>query len=297
MNLSKPSKEQLKTTLKAIGLMPLARAIYRRRFAMSHYARQIAYIKRWAWLDTEDSNFYYKLTSRNRDQLAHTVAAVSGAPYIEITRYFDELESDNELRAHIKRGISSAGYGKDIQVEFGRRLGWYAFIRCLKPQVIIETGVDHGVGACVITSALMRNAAEGHAGRYYGTELRESAGKLLGGEYAHFGQILYGDSIESLQQFDQTIDLFINDSDHSADYEYREYQTIVGKLSPNGLILGDNSHVTDKLSRFSTEQGRHFLFFAEQPADHWYPGAGIGISFSQTMAQATFRRSPIVSTP
>lgn len=245
MNLSKSSKERLKTALKAIGLMPLARAIYRRRFAMSHYARQIAHIKRWTWLDTEDSNFYYKLTSRNRDQLAQAVAAVSGAPYIEITRYFDELDSDHELREHIKRGISSAGYGKDIQVEFGRRLGWYAFIRCLKPQVIIETGLDHGVGACEITSTLMRNDAEGHAGRYYGTELRESA----------------------------------------------------GKLSPNCLILGDNSHVTDKLSPFSTEQGRHFIFFDEQPADHWYPGAGIGISFSKAMAQATFRRSPIVSAP
>lgn len=75
------------------------------------------------------------------------------------------------------------------------------------------------------------------------------------------------------------MDLFINDSDHSSDYEYKEYQVIRDKLSSNAVILGDNSHVTESLSRFSHESGRQFLFFKEIPANHWYPGAGIGISF------------------
>lgn len=30
---------------------------------------------------------------------------------------------------------------------------------------------------------------------------------------------------------------------------------------------------------FSRQYGRSFLMFKEQPKDHWYPGAGIGISF------------------
>ena len=75
------------------------------------------------------------------------------------------------------------------------------------------------------------------------------------------------------------IDLFINDSDHSASYEYREYQSIKNKLSPKALILGDNSHVTDELLKFSIENDRNFVLFREEPKDHWYPGAGIGISF------------------
>lgn len=282
--LSGPTKQRLKSILSSVGLMPIARGIYRRQYGLSHYADKIAFIKRWAWLDTEDSNFYYRLTDMNRDQLAQTVAAVTGAAPARVLDYFAELEGDDGLRAHIKRGIASACYGRDIQVEFGRRLGWYAFIRVLKPRVVVETGVDHGVGACVITSALMKNASEGHLGRYYGTELRPDAGQLLSGEYARFGQILYGDSIETLRTFDQAIDIFINDSDHSADYEYREYQTVLGKLSENSLVLGDNSHATDKLSRFSTDQGRSFIFFAEKPEGHWYPGAGIGISFRGAMS-------------
>ena len=75
------------------------------------------------------------------------------------------------------------------------------------------------------------------------------------------------------------IDLFINDSDHLASYEYQEYQTIKNKLSPKALILGDNSHVTNKLLKFSIENDRNFVLFREEPKDHWYPGAGIGISF------------------
>ncbi|MBX3611676.1 MAG: class I SAM-dependent methyltransferase [Hydrogenophaga sp.] len=283
-NLSGKTKLRLKSLISAVGLMPIARVIYRRQYGMSHYADKIAFIKRWAWLDTEDSNFYYRLTEMNRDQLAQTVATVTGVTPTQVLGYFAELEGDDRLREHIKSGISSARYGRDIRVEFGRRLGWYAFIRVLKPRVVIETGVDHGVGACVITSALMMNASEGKEGRYYGTELRPDAGKLLSGDYARFGQVLYGDSIETLQKFDQPIDIFINDSDHSADYEYREYQVILDKLAPESLILGDNSHATDKLSRFSAEQQRSFLFFAEKPLDHWYPGAGIGISFRRGVA-------------
>jgi hypothetical protein len=82
------------------------------------------------------------------------------------------------------------------------------------------------------------------------------------------------------------VDLFINDSDHSADYEYREYQVIAPKLSANAVILGDNAHTNDKLARYSEETGRSYLFFKEDPAEHWYPGGGIGFSFLPPRAPA-----------
>jgi hypothetical protein len=31
------------------------------------------------------------------------------------------------------------------------------------------------------------------------------------------------------------------------------------------------------LAKYSNEQGRKFLFFKEEPLNHWYPGAGIDI--------------------
>jgi len=86
-------------------------------------------------------------------------------------------------------------------------------------------------------------------------------------------------SISSLLAFTTKIDLFINDSDHSADYEYNEYSTIKDLIDENSIILGDNSHCTNKLSQFSLENSRDFIFFNEVPLNHWYPGAGIGISY------------------
>jgi hypothetical protein len=248
---------------------------------MSYYSRQLNFIKTWIWKDTEDANFYYKLTALNQDQLGQTIASVTNISYPKICEYFAELESDTDLRKHIKAGIATAEYGKDIAVDFGRRLGWYAFIRAMKPKIVVETGVDHGVGSCVITSALIKNETEGSPGYYYGTDINPAAGQLLIGKYCQYGKIMYGDSIASLKQLNENIDIFINDSDHSPDYEYCEYQEIKNKLSANALILGDNSHATEKLSQFSRETGRKFLFFAEKPANHWYPGAGIGISFTE----------------
>ena len=75
----------------------------------------------------------------------------------------------------------------------------------------METSVDKGLGACVLTAALIRNSKEGYPGRYYGTEINPEAGYLLQEEYAEFGEILWGDSIESLKKFDKKIDMFIHD--------------------------------------------------------------------------------------
>jgi hypothetical protein len=125
----------------------------------------------------------------------------------------------------------------------------------------------------------MRNLGEGHPGRYVGTDINPRKGYLLTGEYARHGQVLYGDSIESLRTLTDPIDLFINDSDHSAQYEAREYETIENKLSERAVVLGDNANITDELLKFAERSGRQFLYFAEEPKDHWYRGDGIGAAF------------------
>lgn len=154
---------------------------------------------------------------------------------------------------------------------------WYTIVRATKPDIVVETGVDQGMGAVVLCAALRRNALEGHAGKYFGTDLNPHAGYFLQGEYAKFGKILYGDSLKSLETLDK-IDLFINDSDHSASYEKAEYELVRDKLTPGAIILGDNAHVTSELAEFSMRYGRRFIYFAEEPENHWYRGASVGIS-------------------
>lgn len=243
---------------------------------------KISLLIRKSFSTGEFTNLTYDLTEKNLRYLAHTLNHVTGRPVAEIAGYMNEARNDAALKAHLNQSLVKHGMPsrQDVECVFGRRLGWYALTRILHPRVIIETGVDKGHGSILLCAALLRNAKEGHPGKYYGTDINPSAGWLLSGEYANVGKILYGDSLKSLNAFAERIDMFINDSDHSADYEYREYQAVREKLSPNAVILGDNAHVTDKLCNFSEETGRQFAFFKEEPADHWYAGAGLGISYT-----------------
>ena len=249
-----------------------------------YFGRQTRALRPIIFATGETHNFTYDLTDENLRYLAEMIAVATEKSPAQIEKYIEEALDDRDLRAHFDAKM--AAYDgqkspKNVKSPFGRRLGWYAVARAIKPHVIIETGVERGHGALLLCAALLQNEKEGVKGKYFGTDINPQAGWLLSGKYSAVGKILVGDSIESLSGFAGTVDLFINDSDHSAEYEGREYEVIAPKLSAKAILLGDNSHVTDKLAVFSRKTGRNFIMFHEKPKDHWYPGAGIGISFPQ----------------
>ncbi len=265
--------------LKGIWFLNFFRRIH---LASTYYNKRYLQIAKWGFASNEDTNFTYHLTKSNLKCLAHTLAVVTKLDYPTLMGYIEEIESNHVLKQKIVDIINSTEAGKfaDKEIRFGRRIGWYAIARAIKPKVIVETGVDKGLGSVVLCEALSKNREEGFDGRYYGTDINPKAGYLLHGMGHDNGKILYGDSIESLKDFTEKIDLFINDSDHSSVYEYEEYLAISPLLTPNTIILGDNSHITDKLASFSLETDRKFLLFREEPSNHWYPGGGIGISYN-----------------
>lgn len=283
-------KEKAKPFVLKSGVSRFALVPIRLSTALGYFTPQLKRVLTWSLSSRETANFTFDLTRENCEYLAHTISAITGVPYSEAMGYLDELQGDDALKRHVIEGTRKGPmrHCADERCAFGRRLGWYAFVRILKPRVVVETGVDKGLGAVTLCAALMRNAAEGFAGRYFGTDKDPDAGFLLTEPYNRVGEILYGDSIQSLRSIPE-IDIFINDSDHSAEYERREYDIVAPKLGSNGLILGDNSHCTDVLAKFSAERGRQFIFFHEQPKDHWYPGAGIGISFVRNTLYASDR--------
>lgn len=258
----------------------------RAKAALSYFLGPLSYLVKWLFKSKETTNYTYDLEETNKRYLASLIADITGTSADDVSAYFKEIEEDEELKEHIVDSTKKSEWAflADTKVRYGRRIGWYALVRIMKPGIVFETGVDKGLGACVLSSALKKNKEEGFEGRYYGTDINSSAGYLLSGDYKEHGIILYGDSIESLKKFDGLIDLFINDSDHSAAYEFEEYKTITKKLSSRAIILGDNAHCTNKLLEYSLETKRNFIFFQERPAAHWYPGAGIGISFKRLQA-------------
>lgn len=270
---------------KLIRLPVLGRVLlflFRILIVLNHLKTNLFGTISWLFKSNEATNFTYSLTSLNRRYLAAFLSQVTGAQIAEAMKYFEEIENDEQLRRHIVETTSKSDWAilADPIPQYARRIGWYAAVRILKPRVVVETGVDKGLGSCVLAAAVKRNAEEGHEGIYYGTDINPEAGYLFTAPYNEYGKILVDDSIKSLKKLAGPIDLFINDSDHSADYEYDEYLTIEDKLSDKAVIFGDNSHCTDRLIQFAEKTGRRFLFFKEETRRHWYEGAGIGAAFT-----------------
>jgi hypothetical protein len=196
-------------------------------------------------------------------------------PVDEGRRYVAELDADEDLRRHLEQAIT--GDRLADRPAYGRRAGWYALVRILRPTLVVESGIDKGLGTCVLAAAVERNVAEGHAGRVVGLDINPAAGAFVTGRYAPFVDLMYRDSLESIRHLD-SIAMFLHDSNHSREHEVAEFQALSGRLADGAVVLSDNSHLTDALPAFAEETGRRFLFFAEEPDDHWYPGGGIGLA-------------------
>jgi predicted O-methyltransferase YrrM len=159
---------------------------------------------------------------------------------------------------------------------FDRRIGWYSIVRTTRPSVVVETGAEKGLGSLMLAEALLKNRFV----RLITIDMEPSSGLLIGEEYGGVIRRVIDDSLSANSNIDQIdqIDLFIHDSDHSAEHEAHEFDLLSTRLSDGGIVLSDNSHVTTELTKWSFRHGRRFIYFAEQPLNHWYPGAGIGVS-------------------
>jgi hypothetical protein len=52
-------------------------------------------------------------------------------------------------------------------------------------------------------------------------------------------------------------------------------------LRADAIVLSDNAHDSAALSHWAEATGRHYLFFKEQPINHWWPGDGIGVAWTK----------------
>lgn len=254
----------------------------RRKFAEKYYEDKISLLISWSKKRTENYNFYYELTDKNVNDLCHLLATIWDCKVESVRNYASELIQDKLIRRHIQDEFLNDPNMRDAEIAFARRLGWYIIIRLQKPKIVVETGVHQGVGAVVISSALLRNRAEGFQGEYLGVDIETIAGVLFKPPYDSTGQIVISDSIEFMKTFQKKVDLFISDSDHTENYEMAEYESFIPLLNSNSVILSDNSHANSVLADFSEKYNRPYIFFKEDPLNHWYPGAGIGISLPST---------------
>jgi predicted O-methyltransferase YrrM len=259
----------------------LALFLYRIKLIVSHFFNLIPGALRWLKNSREITNFTYNLTPYNVEYLIAFIANITEIPFDTIKNYAGEALQDHQLAAHVMKftSLHENYYMADSDLKWGRQLAYYIFVRALKPKIVVETGVDKGLGAIVVAAALMRNKNEGYDGHYFGTDINPKAGYLFTGPYATYGEILVGDSVESLKKLNFPINLFIFDSMRTSQYEALEYQTIKDKLETGSIILTTFAHGSDELLKFSLETHRRYLSFRERPLNHYYPGGEIGAAF------------------
>lgn len=273
---------QFRRALARSRLAPAAAFPKRLLRVARHDARVLGVSARWLFTSREHHNYTYDLTRLSREHLAWFVSLTCDVPVKQVRAYLAEIESDDTLRGHIERATAtSARRGlADRRVRYARRIGWYAIVRATRPGHVVETGVDKGLGTCVLASALLRNTAEGDPGRLTSLDINPEAGYLARAEpWASVVDLVIGDSIASITALDRPVDIFLHDSDHSVTHERREFEAIEAKLAPGALLLTDNVTMTNVLAEHAERTGRRFLAYRETPARHWFPGDGIGAAW------------------
>jgi hypothetical protein len=279
MTLEKASSKAVLKTLSRRGPLRVLKRLYT---AMAAIGPKVYGAVRWSFSRTEDSNFYYALEPQSESNLAHSLATIFGVSKSQVLLYFSELKTSSNL-LEAQNALREADFGmRHSSLEPGRRLVWYAVARILKPRVILETGVHQGLGAFALCMALDRNHQEtGERGKYFGTDLRSNAGALVrSSKFKQLFHLLEGDSIDSIQTLDEEVELYVSDSDHFEGYESKELLVTAPKLGPKSVVISDNSHATSVLSDWSDKVGRKFTFLEERPNNHWYRGAGVGLSYT-----------------
>ncbi|MGW5560280.1 O-methyltransferase [Micromonospora sp. NPDC003944] len=273
---------QLRRAIARTPLAPVAAFPKRLARVARHDAKVLRASARWLVTSREHHNYTYELTTLSRHHLTWFVSVVCDIPVQQVRGYVAEIESDDVLRHHIEQATATAARRglADRKVRYARRVGWYAIVRATKPAHVVETGVDKGLGTCVLASALLRNAQEGHPGRVTSLDINPEAGYLARvAPWSEVVDLVIGDSIASIGALDRPVDLFLHDSDHSRAHEKREFDAVEAKLAPGAILLTDNVTSTNVLAEQAERTGRRFLAYRESPANHWYPGDGIGVAW------------------
>ncbi|MEW2432201.1 class I SAM-dependent methyltransferase [Micromonospora sp. NPDC047644] len=273
---------KLRRAVARTPLAPIAAFPKRLRTVARHDVKVLRRSARWLLTSREHHNYTYDLTSLSRNHLAWFVSVVCDIPVKQVRAYLGEIESDDGLRQHLLAAIAASDRRglADKEIRYARRIGWYAIVRATRPTHVVETGVDKGLGSVVLASALLRNAQEGHPGRVTSLDINPEAGYLARvAPWSEVVDLVIGDSIASIGALDRPVDLFLHDSDHSRAHEKREFDAVEPKLAPGAILLTDNVTSTNVLAEHAERTGRRFLAYRETPANHWYPGDGIGVAW------------------
>jgi len=184
-------------------------------------------------------------------------ATVPGFSHIMEGRIF--IEQYAEDKARLYQAQYNPGWVNLTDAQF-----LYWAVRRLKPKVIVQTGLSNGLSCAFMMLALAQNGPEGKLygidlphifnphdpfwtkkGENYGVMIPEGrrSGWLVPDIYRDRFEVQIGDAKELLPGLVdrlERLDLFFHDSDHTYEHMMFEYEEVMRKLAPGGVIMADD---------------------------------------------------------
>lgn len=76
--------------------------LYRARTSLTYFHKPLSRLLIWLFKSKETTNFTYDLEETNKRYLASLIADITNERFDVILSFINEIDEDNELRAHIK---------------------------------------------------------------------------------------------------------------------------------------------------------------------------------------------------
>jgi Methyltransferase domain len=230
---------------------------------------------RFVLASPEPDNYTYEIA--NEAELAAWAAGVARCDDAAARTLVEEPSRDAELADRLRSATAHHWLWTKQSPPFGKRLGWYALARALRPRRVIEIGAHDGLGSMLLLRALELNERDGFPGTLVSFDVNPAAGWLV--REHPLWQLRIQSSHEGLPDVlspDVPVDMLVYDGWHTFEAEYADLRMAADHLSSDGVLISDDAQVTRALAHLSEELGFVYSEFQEVPVDHFYPGAMLG---------------------
>lgn len=236
-------------------------------------------------LDPEVDNYTYELA--NRDELAPFLAEALGIPLARAESLVAEAEADEELNDRLTRRVRFR-FDTKRRLHLGRRAIWFAVVRQLRPALVVECGVQEGLGTLVLLRALELNAEEGSPGRLVSIDPLANAGWLVPGRLRAGWTFVNARSEDGLEPTlaGERVDLLLSDSGGSYERELAEYETALRHASDSLVLIAGAGDQTPALRHFGERHGFTYRYFQDRPKDHFFRGGGTAVAVRSAAGSA-----------
>lgn len=214
----------------------------------------------------------------NRDSL-HSAMIHRAARHLLGKRYrldawtgaLEEAEGDGLIPPDVPPGRELPP-GNSHRTTFGKWL--YCSVRALRPSVVVETGVAHGVSSWLILNALHKNGSgilhsidlpDRDTDRGYNPgEERWTTGWVVPGVLRERWQLKLGpvrEMLPSLLAETEGVDIFFHDSDHSYENMMFEFSEALRHMKATGIIISDDIRKNRAFEEFVQKEGLRAVAF------------------------------------